>query len=105
MTKKEKKAEEAKLYDFRHLVEEVSIGVKMESDLSKTLANYIYQNTSELGFVKLAWEIYNNGCARIDDNIVALLVKSLSTSNLKWSEKTALLRALGEDIPSINNLK
>lgn len=105
MVKKEKKVEQAKLYDFRHLCEEVAIGVKVESDLSKTLANYIYRNTSELGFVKLAMEIYNNGCARIEDPVRDMLVKNIQNSDLKWSVKCALLEGFGEEIPSINNLK
>lgn len=105
MGKKETKTEKAKLYDFRHLREEVAIGIFDDSDLSKTLANYIYKNTSELFFVKLALDIHNNGCARIEDNVVAVLVKSIKKSDLKWSVKVALLGAFGEETPSINNLK
>lgn len=105
MKKKEKKTEQGKVYDFRKLREEVSIGFVVESDLSKTLANYIYKNTSELFFVKLALDIHNNGCARIEDNVVAVLVKSIEKSDLKWSVKVALLGAFGEKTPSINNLK
>lgn len=105
MKKKEKKAEQGKIYDFRHLREEVSIGFVVESNLSKTLANYIYKNTSELFFVQLAMEIYNNGCARIEDQVRDMLVKNIQNSDLKWSVKCALLEGFGEEIPSINNLK
>ena len=105
MKKKEKKADQVKVYDFRKLREEVAIGFVVESDLSKTLANYIYKNTSELFFVQLAMEIFNNGCARIEDPIRDVLVKSIKDSSMKWSVKSALLQGFGEEIPSINNLK
>jgi hypothetical protein len=105
MKKVEKKTEKGKVYDFRHLREEVAIGVIVDSDLSKTLANWIYQNTSEVGVVTLAFEIYKKGCAEIDDQLHDVLVKGLKGSSLKWSVKCALLQGLGADIPSINNLK
>ena len=105
MSKKTKKTETENVYDFRHLREEISIGVVVDSDLSKTLANWIYKNTSEVGFVALAFEIYKNGCAKIDDSVRDVLVASLKDSQLKWSVKIALLQGFGESIPSINNLK
>ena len=82
MKKVEKKTEKGKVYDFRHLREEVAIGVIVDSDLSKTLANWIYQNTSEVGVVTLAFEIYKKGCAAIDDQLHDVLVKGLKGSSL-----------------------
>ncbi len=105
MSKKTNKTETGKVYDFRHLSEEIAIGVVVESDLSKTLANWIYKNTSEVGFVALAFEIHKNGCARIEDPVRDVIVTNLKDSQLKWSVKCALLQGFGEDIPSINNLK
>ncbi len=111
MENNEKKTGKGKVYDFRHLREEVAIGVFADSDLSKTLANFIYKNTSELSFVKLAFEIHDNGCAHIDDVVVDVLIKSIENSNLKWSIKAALLSTFGvvnifnEENPRINNLK
>lgn len=61
-----KKNEEKKTrkYDFRKLREEVSIGLVVESDLSKTFANWLYQNTSDLEIVEMARGLFPQGSDR-----------------------------------------
>lgn len=95
-----KKNEEKKTrkYDFRKLREEISIGLVVESDLSKTFANWLYQNTSELGLVELARELYHKGVVELDEPTRAILERAVKGSTLRWSVKSAVGELLSEKV-------
>ena len=63
MKKNEKKQQDqdVKIYDFRHCNEEISIGVFVDSDLSKTVANVIYRHCSDIETEDLARELHREG--------------------------------------------
>jgi len=95
-----KKNEEKKTrkYDFRKLREEVAIGLVVESDLSKTFANWLYQNTSELELVELAREIFHKGVIELDERTRMILEHAVKGSTLRWSVKAAVGELLSEKV-------
>ena len=95
-----KKNEEKKTrkYDFRKLREEISIGLVVESDLSKTFANWLYQNTSELELVELAREIFHKGVIELDERTRMILEHAVKGSTLRWSVKAAVGELLSEKV-------
>lgn len=93
MNKKEKK-DPVKVYDFTKCQEEVSIGVFVESDLSKTLANYIYQHTTDIESAEFAREIYHKGKIVMDDKTRDIMIKNIENADMLISQKQALLEIL-----------
>lgn len=95
-----KKNEEKKTrkYDFRKLREEVAIGLVVESDLSKTFANWLYQNTSELELVELARELFHKGVIELDERTRMILEHAVKGSTLRWSVKAAVGELLSEKV-------
>ena len=95
-----KKNEEKKTrkYDFRKLREEVAIGLVVESDLSKTFANWLYQNTSELELVELARELFHKGVIELDERTRMILAHAGKESTLRWSVKAAVGELLSEKV-------
>lgn len=95
-----KKDEEKKTrkYDFRKLREEVAIGLVVESDLSKTFANWLYQNTSELELVELARELFHKGVIELDERTRMILEHAVKESTLRWSVKSAVGELLSEKV-------
>ena len=95
-----KKNEEKKTrkYDFRKLKEEIAIGLVVESDLSKTFANWLYQNTSELELVELAREIFHKGVIELDERTRMILEHAVKGSTLRWSVKSAVGELLSEKV-------
>lgn len=95
-----KKNEEKKTrkYDFRKLREEVAIGLVVESDLSKTFANWLYQNTSELELVELARELFHKGVIELDERTRMALEHAVKESTLRWSVKSAVGELLSEKV-------
>ena len=95
-----KKNEEKKTrkYDFRKLKEEIAIGLVVESDLSKTFANWLYQNTSELELVELAREIFHKGVIELDERTRMILEHAVKGSTLRWSVKAAVGELLSEKV-------
>ena len=87
-----------KEYDFRCLEEEVSIGVVVKSDLSKTVANWMYKNTSELEIVELARELFHKGVISLDEKLRASLEETVKKSSLIWSVKQAVGKLLSEKV-------
>lgn len=87
-----------KKYDFRCLDEEVSIGVVVKSDLSKTVANWMYKNTSELEIVELARELFHKGVISLDEKLRASLEEAVKKSSLIWSVKQAVGKLLSEKV-------
>lgn len=87
-----------KKYDFRCLDEEVSIGVIVKSDLSKTVANWMYKNTSELEIVELARELFHKGVISLDEKLRASLEEAVKKSSLIWSVKQAVGKLLSEKV-------
>ncbi len=99
MKKNEKKTEvKTRKYDFRHLDEEVAIGVHTDSDLSKTIAQWLYQNTSELAIVELARELFHKGVIALDERTRAVLEQAVKDSTLRWSVKEAVGKLLSEKV-------
>ena len=93
MSKKEKN-DPVKVYDFTKCQEEVSIGVFVESDLSKTLANYIYQHTTDLESAEFAREIFHKGKIVMDDKTRDIMIKNIENAGMLISQKQALLEIL-----------
>ena len=93
MNKKEKK-DPVKVYDFTKCQEEVSIGVFVESDLSKTLANYIYQHTTDIESAEFAREIYHKGKIVMDDKTRDIMINNIGNADMLISQKQALLEIL-----------
>lgn len=93
MNKKEKK-DPVKAYDFTKCQEEVSIGMFVESDLSKTLANYIYQHTTDIESAEFAREIFHKGKVVMDERTRDLMIKNIGDSALLISQKQAILEIL-----------
>lgn len=93
MNKKEKK-DPVRVYDFTKCQEEVSIGVFVESDLSKTLANYIYQHTTDIESAEFAREIYHKGKIVMDDKTRDIMIKNIENADMLISQKQALLEIL-----------
>lgn len=87
-----------KKYDFRCLDEEVSIGVVVKSDLSKTIANWMYKNTSDLEIAEIARELFYNGVVSFDERFRAFLVEAIMNSNLICSVKQAVGKLLSEKV-------
>lgn len=85
-------------YDFRKLREEISIGLVVESDLSKTFANWLYQNTSELELVDLARELFHKGVVDLDEPTRAILERAVKEGSLRWSVKSAVGELLSEKV-------
>ena len=90
----QKKDPEKKTFDFRECREEISIGVFAKSDLSKTLANYIYQHTSDIGSAEFARELFHKGYVTIDEQTKENLMSNIIKSTLIVSVKRALLDVL-----------
>lgn len=85
-------------YDFRKLREEVAIGLVVESDLSKTFANWLYQNTSDLEIVEMARELFHKGVIVLDERTRKILEKAVKESTLRWSVKAAVGELLSEKV-------
>ena len=94
MKKDEKKKDPVKMYDFTKCQEEVSIGVFVESDLSKTLANYIYQHTSDIASAEFARELFHKGKVAMDDSTRDMMIENISKSQLIISVKEAVIKEL-----------
>jgi len=86
--------EKSKLFDFTKCQEEISIGVFVESDLSKTLANYIYQHTTDIESAEFAREIFHKGKVVMDDKTRDIMIKNIEDSALLISQKQAILEIL-----------
>ena len=93
MNKKEEK-DPVKVYDFTKCQEEVSIGVFVESDLSKTLANYIYQHTTDIESAEFAREIFHKGKIVMDDKTRDIMIKNIENADMLISQKQAILEIL-----------
>ena len=83
-----------KVYDFTKCREEEFIGVFVESDLSKTVANYIYQHTSDIESAEFARELYHNGKVEMDEQAVITMRENIKNSKLVISVKNAVLELL-----------
>ena len=97
MKKNKEKQAAVKVYDFTRLNEEISIGVFVESDLSKTVANYLYQHTSDIASAELARELFHKGRISMDDDMRAGMLKFIGQSALIVSVKKAVQDLLGSD--------
>ena len=97
MNENEKKNETGKVYDFRKCNEEVNIDVFVESDLSKTLGNYIHRHTNDIGVDEMARELYHKGTITLDEEARKSLIKNIEDSELIISVKNAALEVLRAD--------
>jgi len=93
MKKKDIK-DQVMVYDFTKCQEEVSIGVFVESDLSKTLANYIYQHTTDIESAEFARELFHKGKVEMNDQTRNLMIRNIGDSALLISQKQAILEIL-----------
>ena len=85
-----------KMYDFTKCREEEFIGVFVESDLSKTVANYIYQHTSDIESAEFARELYHKGKVKMDEKARDMMIENIGKSKLIISVKDAVIRLLKE---------
>lgn len=93
----EKTKDDGKVYDFRKCNEEVNIDVFVESDLSKTLGNYIHRHTDDIGIDEMARELYHKGYITLDEKARNALIKNIESSELIISVKNAVLEVLRAD--------
>ena len=91
------KNETGKVYDFRKCNEEVNIDVFVESDLSKTLGNYIHRHTNDIGVDEMARELYQKGYITLDEQARKSLIENIEESELIISVKNAVLEVLRAD--------
>lgn len=89
-----RKDPEKKIFDFRKCREEVSIGIFADSDLSKTLANYIYRHTRDFESEEFARELFHKGYVALDERTRKILADNIDSSNMIVSVKHALLDVL-----------
>ena len=94
MKKKEETTPKKKSYDFTRCREEVTIGVFVESDLSKTVANYIHQHTGDIAVDDFARKLYYDGKVEMTPEEVAQMAENISKSNLSIAVKQAVLELL-----------
>lgn len=92
--KKESSKVKTKVYDFTKCHEEILIGVYVESDLSKTVANYIYQHTSDPESEEFARELCHNGKVKMDEKMRDNMRENIRNSKLIVSVKKAVLELL-----------
>lgn len=85
---------EVKVYDFRHCNEEISIGIFADSDLSKTLANYIYRHTRDFESEEFARELFHKGYVSMNEQTRKILADNIDSSDMIVSVKHALLNVL-----------
>lgn len=95
MSKKDETTQvKTKVYDFTKCREEQLIGVFVESDLSKTVANYIYQHTSDIESAEFARELYHKGKVKMDEKKRDIMRENIKNSMLVISVKNAVLELL-----------
>lgn len=96
MKKNEKKQQDqdVKVYDFRHCNEEISIGIFADSDLSKTLANYIYRHTRDFESEEFARELFHKGYVSMNEQTRKILADNIDSSDMIVSVKHALIKVL-----------
>lgn len=96
MKKNEKKQQDqdVKVYDFRHCNEEISIGVFVDSDLSKTVANVIYRHCSDIETEDLARELHREGFLTLSSATARGLADYIRKSELVISAKKAVCQLL-----------
>jgi hypothetical protein len=72
-----KEAKKALVVDFTKIETTDLAGHQLKFDVSKSLGNYIYQTTGDLGMFELAQKIYKEGKAEINDEIKGGLIAVL----------------------------
>ena len=75
----------------------MNIDVFVESDLSKTLGNYIHRHTNDIGVDEMARELYHKGTITLDEEARKSLIKNIEDSELIISVKNAVLEVLRAD--------
>lgn len=84
--------------DFRTIQVTDLEGNKSTVDVSKSLANVIYQNTGDLGEVKLAQDMYDNGEIELSPEQAESLKKYVPAFQYAYVQL-----AVNEVLSSINN--
>lgn len=92
-----KKAEKPMLIDFRKITVTDLEGKELVFDLSKSLANHVYQTTGDLGMLEVAQQIYKAGEIELTEQVKTGLKEVVSSPQFPFLAivKKRLLEVLG----------
>lgn len=79
--------------DLKNLQIEMIDGSFIEKDLSREIANLVYQNTTDIGMLDVAMTLYKTGEVEMDDNQKQIF-KNIVDQNVKAFVKKAIFKAM-----------
>lgn len=79
--------------NLKNLQIEMIDGSFIEKDLSKEIANLVYQNTTDIGMLDVAMTLYKTGEVEMDDNQKQIF-KNIVDQNVKAFVKKAIFKLL-----------
>lgn len=79
--------------NLKNLQIEMVDGSFIEKDVSKEIANLIYQNTNDIGMLDLAMSLYKTGEIEMDDSQKQIF-RSIIDQNIKAFVKKAIFKLL-----------
>lgn len=79
--------------NLKNLQIEMIDGSFIEKDLSKEIANLVYQNTTDIGMLDIAMTLYKTGEVEMDDNQKQIF-KSIIDQNVRAFVKKAIFKLL-----------
>ena len=79
--------------NLKNLQIELIDGSVIEKDLSKEIANLVYQSTSDIGMLDVAMTLYKTGCVEIDEN-QGKIIKKIIDENVKAFIKKSIFKQL-----------
>lgn len=79
--------------NLKNLQIEMVDGSFIEKDLSKEIANLLYQNVNDIGMLDIAMTLYKTGEVEMDDNQKQIF-KNIIDQNVKAFIKKAIFKLL-----------
>lgn len=79
--------------NLKNLQIEMIDGSFIEKDISKEIANLVYQNTNDIGMLDIAMTLYKTGEVEMDDNQKQIF-KSIVDQNVRAFVKKAIFKLL-----------
>lgn len=79
--------------NLRNLQIEMIDGSFIEKDISKEIANLVYQNTNDIGMLDIAMTLYKTGEVEMDDTQKQIF-KSIVDQNVRAFVKKAIFKLL-----------
>ncbi len=79
--------------NLKNLQIEMVDGSFIEKDISKEIANLIYQNVNDIGMLDIAMSLYKTGEVEMDDNQKQIF-RSIIDQNVKAFVKKAIFKLL-----------